>query len=355
MTEVMTYGAMPDGRPVKCFTLRDVHGMVAKVIEYGAILESLRVPASSGGTVELTLGFDSLAGWLSSTAYFGATVGRFANRIAHGQFVLDGKRYALATNDRSGTAANHLHGGTRGFDKVLWSGEAVQRPDAVGVRFSYVSPDGEEGYPGALTVKVTYWLTDDNELVWEAQARTDKPTIVNLAQHAYWNLSGEPTRTIEDHVLTINADRYLPTDAGLIPSGQLAPVSGTPLDFRKPTAIGARINEPFETLQIGGGYDHTWVLNAMPNAELHHAATLFHPSSGRSLELRTDQPALQFYSGNLLNGFVAGRGGVCYPFRSGLCLETERFPDAPNHVNFPSAELLPGDTYRHTLALRFKF
>jgi aldose 1-epimerase len=349
--ESAVYGKMPDGREVKIFTLNNPKGMTAKVTEYGAILVSLEVPDAKGKKADVTLGYDDLAGWLTNKSYFGSTVGRFGNRIAHGKFKLDGKEYTLATNNDPGGIPCHLHGGVVGFDKVLWSGKPVTKAGARGVKLTYVAKDGEEGYPGNLTTHVTYWLTDANELIWEVEATTDKPTIVNPAHHTYWNLSGDPTKSINDHVLMIAADSYLPTNKGLIPTGEIAKVEGTPMDFRKPTAIGSRVNDKFEALEFGGGYDHCWALREGKGVRL--AAVVKDPASGRTMEIHTDQPGIQFYGGNFLDGTVAGKKGVKYQFRTGLCLETEGFPDAPNQPKFPSTVLRPGETYRHTLIHRF--
>jgi len=350
--ETAVYGKLNDGREVTIFTLTNAKGMTARITEYGAILVSLEVPDSAGTKADVSLGYDALAGWLTSTSYFGASVGRFGNRIAHGKFTLDGKEYTLATNNSPGGIPCHLHGGLKGFDKVLWTGAPVRKAGARGVALTYTSKDGEEGYPGTLQVKITYWLTDANELVWEAEATTDKPTVINLAHHTYWNLSGDPTKPITGETLMLAADAYLPTDAGLIPTGVLAPVAGTPMDFRTPTTVGARINDAFEALKLAGGYDHCWVLRKGPGVRL--AAVVKDLSSGRIMEVLTDQPGVQFYTGNFLDGSATGKNGVKYQFRTGLCLETEGFPDAPNHPDFPSAVLRPGETYHHTMVCRFK-
>ena len=350
--ETAVYGKLDDGREVKIFTLANAKGVTARVMEYGAILVGVEVPDSKGRTADVTLGYDTLAGWLGSPSYFGATVGRFGNRIAHGKFTLDGKEYTLATNNSPGGIPCHLHGGLNGFDKVLWRGETVRKAGARGVALAYTSKDGEEGYPGTLQVRVTYWLTDANELIWEAEATTDKPTIVNLAHHTYWNLSGDPTKPITGHLLMLAADSYLPTDKGLIPTGQVAPVAGTPMDFRTPMAIGSRVNADFEALKLGGGYDHCWVLRSGIGTRL--AARVTDPASGRIMEVLTDQPGVQFYCGNFLDGTVSGKKGVNIGFRTGLCLETEGFPDAPNHPDFPSTVLRPGQTYHYTMIVRFK-
>ena len=342
------YGALPDGRKVKIFTLTNKNGLKAKVTEYGAILVSLETPDISGKSADITHGYDTLAGWLTNSSYFGATVGRFGNRIKDGKFSLDGKDYELATNNEPGGIPCALHGGLKGFDKVLWTGKATADK---GVEFSYTAKDGEEGYPGNLTVKVTYSLNDENELKWEANATTDAPTILNIVQHTYWNLSGDPTTSINDHVLMINADSYLPTNAGLIPTGKIDPVAGTPMDFTKATAIGKRVDADFEALKLGGGYDHAWVLKK--GGDMHLAARVMDPKSGRVMEISTNQPAVQFYGGNFLNGKASGKGGVAYAYRTAFALETENFPDAPNQPSFPSAVLRPVEKYNHSLTFKF--
>jgi aldose 1-epimerase len=342
------YGKMPDGQEVKIFILTNKNGLRAKVTEYGAILVSMETPDASGKTADLTHGYESLNGWLTNPSYFGATVGRFGNRIKDGKFTLNGKGYSLATNNSPGDIPCHLHGGLKGFDQVVWSGRVTP---AHGVEFTYVSKDGEEGYPGTLSVHVTFTLTDENELKWEAKATTDAPTILNIIHHSYWNLSGDPTTGIHDHILTLNAEGYLPTNAGLIPTGKIEPVAGTPMDFTKPAVIGERIDADFEALNFAGGYDHAWVLEQAEGIRL--AARLKDPKSGRVMEIFTDQPAVQFYAGNFLDQKAVGKGGVAYAKRTALCLETEGFPDAPNHPSFPSATLLPGQIYQHTLIHQF--
>ena len=342
------FGKMPDGRPVKIFSLTNKNGLKAKVTEYGAILVSMETPDKSGELADLTHGYDNLEGWLTNTSYFGSTVGRFGNRIKDGKFSLDGKDYTLAKNNDPGGIPCALHGGLKGFDKVVWVGK-VTADNAV--EFTYTAKDGEEGYPGNLAVKVTYSLNDQNELTWDAQANTDAPTVLNLVHHSYWNLSGDPKTSINDHILTLNADGYLPTDAGLIPTGKIDPVASTPMDFTKPTAIGERVGAAFEALKFGGGYDHAWVLRKADG--VHLAAKLKDPKSGRVMEISTNQPAIQFYGGNFLDGKAIGKGGVAYAFRTALCLETEGFPDAPNHPTFPSAVLRPGETYKHTMIHKF--
>lgn len=343
------YGKMPDGRPVKIFTLTNSDGTEARVTEYGAILVSLKTKDRDGKLADITHGYDDLAGWLTNTSYFGATVGRFGNRIANGKFALDGKNYELATNNDPGGIPCALHGGLIGFDKVLWKGKTTKN----GVKLSYTSVDGEEGYPGNLSVEVSYRLSDDNKLIWEAKATTDAPTVLNIVHHSYWNLSGDPTTSINDHKLTLFADHYLPTDAGLIPTGDKAPVAGTPLDFTKATAIGKRVEEDFEALKLGGGYDHAWVLGTAEQGKMSKAARLHDPKSGRTMIITTNQPAIQFYGGNFLDGTAEGKGGVAYQKRTALCLETENWPDAPNNPKAPSAVLRPGETYHHKMVHKF--
>lgn len=342
------YGKMPDGQEVKIYTLSK-GDLKARVTEYGAILVSVEVPDKNGKMADLTHGYDTLEGWLTNTSYFGATVGRFGNRIKDGKFSLDGKDYKLATNNEPGGIPCALHGGLKGFDKVLWDGKIT---DDNAVEFSYLSKDGEEGYPGNLTVKVTYSLTDNNELKWDVKATTDAPTVLNIVQHTYWNLSGDPTSKINDHILMLNADGYLPTDAGLIPTGKIDPVKGTPMDFTKATAIGERVEADFEALKLGGGYDHAWVLNK-GDEKMHLAARVKDPKSGRVLEITTDKPAVQFYGGNFLDGKAVGKNDTAYEYRTAFALETEGFPDAPNQKNFPSAELRPGETYEHHMIFKF--
>lgn len=348
---VEKYGTLSDGRPVNSFTLSNSHGLRAVVLEYGAILASVETPDRDGNIADITLGYDTLAGWENGSAFFGAPVGRYANRIAAGKFSLDGKVYTLATNNTPNGIPCHLHGGKVGFNKRLWAGRALKRDGADAVELTYVSPDGEEGYPGTLTTTITYTLSEQNEITVEFRATTDRATVVNLAHHAYWNLSGDPTKPITDHVLTLAADEIVPVNAGLIPTGKLAPVKGTPFDFTSPKVIGERIHADHEQLKFGRGYDHCWVLRQPDLSKV--AATVFDPKSGRVLEVFTDQPGVQFYSGNFLDGNETGKNGVRYPFRTGLCLETQKFPDSPNQPEFPSTVLRPGEEYRHTMRCRF--
>lgn len=313
---------------------------------YGAILVSIRTPDRSGRVADIALGFDSIDGYLTRSRYFGAVVGRYGNRIANGRFTIDGRTYQLPTNN----GANHLHGGVHGFDKANWQGEPFERDGSVGVAFRHTSPDGDEGYPGQLTATVTYTLTPQDALVVDYTATTDKPTHVNLTQHSYFNLAGEGCGDILDHVLTIHADRYTPVDAGLIPTGELAPVDGTPFDFRRPERIGARIDADHEQLRFASGYDHNYVLNG--GSGLRAAAKVVEPATGRTLKVSTTEPGMQFYAGNHIPT-TAGKNGHVYDRRSGFCLETQHFPDSPNQPAFPSTRLQPGDTYTSTTVFSF--
>jgi aldose 1-epimerase len=336
------YGKLPDGRQVDLYTLTNANGLRVRLMNYGAITVGVEVPDRDGKLTDVTLGFDEFEQWLSNKPHFGSTVGRYANRIARGQFTLDGQTYTLAKNN----GENHLHGGIKGFDKVLWRGEPVQTDDAVGVKFTYLSKDGEEGYPGNLNVTALYTLTNDNEFKAEFSATTDKPTIVNLAHHSYWNLAGAAAGDILGHELMLNADRYTPVDAGLIPTGELRRVAGTPMDFTEPTAIGARI------AQVEGGYDHNFVLRNQ-TGRVALAARVFEPKTGRVMEIYTDQPGIQFYSGNFLDGTITGKGGVVYQKHHGFCLETQHYPDSPNKPHFPSVVLRPGEKYKHVMIHKF--
>jgi aldose 1-epimerase len=350
---VTPFGATADGHPVELFTLTSPTGIEIRTTSYGAILVSISTPDRSGRIADIALGFDSLDGYLTRSRYFGAVVGRYGNRIAGGRFMLDGRTIQLATN----SGANHIHGGVKGFDKVLWHGEPFARVGAMGVTFSYASPDGEEGYPGTLRTTVTYTLAQ-NELVADFTATTDKTTIVNLTQHSYFNLSGEGHDTVLGHEVMLNADRFTPVDAAMIPTGELGPVDSTPFDFRRPTAIGARIDADHPQLKLALGYDHNFVLNGdsgpidSAQGKLRLAARVVEPTSGRTLQVDTTEPGVQFYSGNKLAG-VAGKARHSYGRRSGFCLETQHFPDSPNHPHFPSTVLRPGDIYRSRTVFTF--
>jgi len=345
---VAPFGRMPDGKAVEVYTLTNARGMEVRAITYGAIIQSIRVPDKSDHLDDVTLGYDSLPGYLTTSPYFGAVVGRYANRIARGRFTLDGRTYTLAINN----GPNSLHGGKKGFDKVVWAARSFQHGDSVGVKFEHTSPDGDEGYPGTLHVSVTYTLTPNNELQVEYRARTDRATPVNLSQHSYFNLAGEGSGDILHHVLTINADRYTPVDSTLIPTGELASVTNTPFDFRTPTAIGARIEQKNRQLQYGKGYDHNFVLNRTGSG-LVHAVRVLDPKTGRTLDISTTEPGLQFYSGNFLDGTITGKSGHVYRHRSALVLETQHFPDSPNHPNFPSTILRPGREYHSRTVFAF--
>lgn len=330
------------------YTLKNAHGVELQAMNYGGIIVSLRVPDRKGESTNIVLGHDKLEGYIPNPPYLGAIVGRYANRIANGTFTLDGKTYTLPKND----GPNTLHGGTtRTFDKVVWDAEPVPGKNAVA--FSYLSKDGEEGFPGNLKVKVTYTLTDGNALLIDYEATTDKATPINVSQHSYFNLKGAGNGDILDHEVTINADRFTPVDKNLIPTGELRAVKGTPMDFTTPTKIGARIDDNYEQLQLGHGYDHNYVLNAKPEQNgLVLAARVTAPSTGRILEVWTTQPGVQFYSGNFLDGSVSGNGGV-YNRRYGFCLETQHFPDSPNHPNFPNTILKPGETFHQKTVFKF--
>ena len=344
------FGKTSDGTPVDAYTLTNSNGVVAKVITYGATLTELHVPDIKGVSADVVLGFAGMSepsGYLSpKDPYFGATVGRYANRIAKGKFTLDGKEYTLALNN----GPNSLHGGKKGFDKVVWKAEPVPNSDGESVRFTYTSADGEEGYPGTLTTTVTYSLTDKNELILDYKATTDKDTVLCLTNHTYFNLAGEGSGDVLDHVVVLNADKFLPVDDTLIPTGELKDVKGTPLDFTNPTPIGQRID------QVPGGppkgYDHCYVVNGQAGT-LRPAAKVTDPKSGRVLEMLSTEPGVQLYTGNFLDGSVIGIGGKTYPQHGAFCLEAEHYPDSPNHPAFPSVVLKPGETYTQTTVYKF--
>lgn len=345
------FGATPSGTPVEAVTLSNADGISARIISYGATLQSLELPDRSGRIEDVALGYPDLAGYIAKPQFFGATVGRFANRIAGAKFSLDGHVYTLAAND----GPNSLHGGNRGFDKVVWTITDVRSGPAASVTLAYVSADGEEGYPGRLEVAVTYSLDDRGTLTTRYEATTDKPTIVNLSHHSLFNLAGiESGRSILSQRLLINADAYTPVDAGLIPTGELRSVAGTPFDFRESHRIGERIRDGSDAqIVIGRGYDHNFVLNGGVTAMPKLAARMEDPVSGRVMELYTTEPGLQIYSGNFLDGTVIGKADRVYRQGDGLALEPQKFPDSPNHPTFPSARLDPGETYRQTSYYRF--
>ena len=337
------YGRMPDGAPVEQYTLTNANGLFLSVINYGAIITEMHVPDRDGKLGDVVLGFDHLGEYLVKSPYFGAIIGRVGNRIARGKFTLDGKTYTLAVNN----GANHLHGGLKGFDKVLWAAEPLNVPDGAAVQFRYTSRDGEEGYPGTLKVKATYTLTNTNELRFDYEATTDHDTPVNLTNHSYWNLAGKGD--VLGHVLMLNAPDYTPVDDGLIPTGKIEPVAGTPMDFTKPKPIGRDLAQLKDDPQ---GYDHNFVLRQGGHG-LSLAARVYEPVSGRVMTVFTDQPGVQFYTGNFLDGSLVGKNGAAYRQHAALCLETQHFPDSVNHPNFPSTILHPGETYRTTTIYRF--
>jgi aldose 1-epimerase len=346
-----TFGSLPDGREVAAVTLTNSKGMSVRILAYGALIQQLTVPGKEG-PADVVLGYDGMEGYLAAPNYFGASVGRFANRIAKGRFTLDGTTYQLATND----GPNALHGGVHGFDKRLWAISDVRSgASAASVTLTYRSPDGEEGYPGTLTVSATYTLNEANELAVDYRATTDKPTIVNLSNHSYFNLAGAASGvSILDARLTIPADSYTPVDSTLIPTGEFRPVSGTAFDFRQATRIGDRIRQGSdEQLRFGRGYDHNWVVSRAPVETLQLLARLEDPGSGRVMELLSNQPGIQFYSGNFLDATVTGKAGQIYRQGDGLCLEPQLFPDTPNKPEFGSARLNPGTTYRNRIVYRF--
>jgi aldose 1-epimerase len=346
---MQSFGKTSDGHEVSLYTLKNRSGMEAKITNYGGIITSIKVKDRHGKFGDVVLGFENLDGYLSKTnkSYFGAIIGRYANRIAHGTFVLDGHQYHIPTND----GPNSLHGGLRGFDKRVWDAKDVSTARASELELHYLSRDGEEGFPGNLSVTVRYSLGDENDLHIDYYATTDKDTVLNLTNHSYFNLTGPGSGEILNHKLTLQADQFTPIDKTLIPTGAIQSVAGTPLDFRKPTAIGSRINQDDPQLKFGKGYDHSFVLNHSGH-ELSLAAKVEEPQSGRVLEVLTTQPGIQFYSGNFLDGSVHGIGGA-YKFRSALCLETQHFPDSPNHPNFPSVVLRPGEQFHQTTVFRF--
>jgi len=343
-----SYGKTNDGQAVDLYVLTNANGMEVAIANYGATVVSVKVPDRTGKFADVVLGFDDFDGYLGNEPYFGAVVGRYGNRIAGGRFTLDGHEYHLAQND----GKNTLHGGLKGFDKRVWSAKDASKGDAPAIRLSYLSKDGEEGYPGNLSATVTYTLTAKNELRIDYGATTDKPTVHNLTNHSYFNLAGEGNGDILSHQMTIHADRFTPVDATLIPTGELQSVAGTPLDFRAPAAIGARIDADNEQIKLGHGYDHNFVLNRK-GSELFLAARVTELTSGRVMEVFTTQPGLQFYTGNFLDGTIHGKGGKVYGRRSAFCMETQHFPDSPNQPKFPSVVLKPGEHFTSTTVFRF--
>jgi aldose 1-epimerase len=340
------FGRTPDGQTVELYTLRNASGMEAKIMTYGGTVISLTAPDRNGKMADVVLGYDNLAGYLKESPYFGCLVGRYGNRIAKGKFTLNGKSYTLATNNYP----NHLHGGIKGFDKVVWDARVIASLTGPTLELRYVSKDGEEGYPGTLTIRAAYRLTEDNGLRLDYTATTDQDTVVNLTQHSYFNLAGKGD--ILGHVVKMPADRYTPVDETLIPTGELPSVAGTPFDFRNPTAIGARIGDANEQLKFGKGYDHNWVFSKRIG-DLTTLAEVYEPTTGRVLEVLSTEPGLQFYSGNFLDGTLTGKNKWTYQFRNGFCMEPQHYPDSPNQPKFPTVVLKPGQTYRNTIIYRF--
>ncbi|MBB1300257.1 galactose mutarotase [Pseudoalteromonas sp. SR44-8] len=341
------YGKLADQTPINQVTLTNSNGVSVDVINYGGIITRIETPDSNGNMGNIVLGMDNLEDYTNATTYFGAIIGRFGNRIANGKFSLNGTDYQLATND----GANHLHGGVQGFDKKVWTMAPFSTENSAGVTLSLVSPDGDQGYPGELTTQVTYTLTNKNTLDMQFVAKTNKPTIINMTQHSYFNLAGKGD--ILDHQMQINSNAITPVDGGLIPTGELMQVAGTPFDFRNPKAIGKEINVDDEQLKLGKGYDHNFVLKNKPNHDLIEAANVYEPSSGRTLTVYTEEPAVQFYSGNFLDGSSKQASGLVHKQRSGFCLEPQHFPDAPNQPTFPSTTLMPGEVYSTRIVYEF--
>jgi len=342
------YGKMPDGTPVDRYRLTNANGMEASMITYGGALESLTAPDRKGVYADVVLGMETLDGYRKQTAWFGALIGRFGNRIGGAQFALEGQTYHLPKND----GANTLHGGAHGFGRQVWQAREVASTEGPAIEFSYVSKDGEEGFPGTLTTKVVYTLTNKNELKIDYTATTDKATVVNLTNHAYFNLKGAGQGDVLGHEVMIAASRYTPVDRGLIPTGELRAVKGTAFDFTKATAIGTRIDADDQQIKFGKGYDHNWVFDKSGDG-LTKVAEVYEPTSGRVMQVSTTEPAVQFYTGNFLDGIMAGKGGKVYAHRGGFCLETQHYPDSPNHPAFPSTELKPGATYHTTTVYSF--
>ena len=343
---VKPFGPPQNGIAVDLYTLRNNKGAEVAICNYGGLVISFKVPDRWGGFGDVVLGYDNLADYIKDTPYFGAMIGRYGNRIAKGKYTLDGKEYTLAINN----GPNALHGGLKGFDKVVWEPKILARSEGPSLQLRYTSKDDEEGYPGNLSVTAVYTLTDDNALKLEYTATTDKDTVINLTQHSYFNLAGKGD--ILNHQVMIPADKFTPVDSTLIPTGELKPVEGTPFDFRTPTAIGARIGQDDEQLKFGGGYDHNWVVNK-PMGQLGLMGRVYEPTTGRVLEVFSTEPGLQFYTGNFLDGKLTGKGGWVYQFRNGFCMEAQHYPDSPNQPNFPSVVLKPGEVYRNTIIFKF--
>jgi aldose 1-epimerase len=346
--EKTPFGTTKDGQSVELYTLQNAMGITAKVITYGAIIHSLETPDREGRFTNVTANCASLSGYETKSPCFGALIGRYANRISGAKFTLDGRAVSLPRN----AGPNHIHGGTRGFDKRVWNAQPIERQDSVALKLTYTSKDGEEGYPGTLTCTVVYELNNKNEWKMDYSAQTDKPTVVNLSNHAYWNLGGAQSGTVLDHILSVNADKYLPADDALIPTGQSVSVEGTPLDFRTPHPIGERISQ-ITAKQFGGGYDHCLILNHQNPGDLTFCAKLIDPKSSRTMEVLTTQPGVQIFTANFASGAFEGPNGYRYPKHLGICLETQHFPDSPNHSDFPSTVLRPGELYHAVTVLKF--
>lgn len=338
-----------DGKNADIYTLTNADQVEIKITNYGGIVTSIKLPDKNGKFDDVVLGYNNLQEYINNNPYFGSIVGRYGNRIGGAKFALDGEEFTLAKND----GENNLHGGLKGFDKVLWNAEPVNGEDSVSLKLTYLSRDGEEGFPGNLKVTVTYTLTNDNSFRIDYLATTDKTTVVNLTNHTYWNLAGEGSGDILKHELMLNADSFTPVLQGLITTGEIISVENTPMDFRKSTAVGDRIESDYEQLKLGRGYDHNWVLNSKEDDKPGLAAEVYEPVSGRFMEIFTTEPGIQFYSGNFLDGTIIGKSGKAYGFRSGLCLETQHFPDSPNKPGFPSVVLKPGETYKTTTIHKF--
>jgi aldose 1-epimerase len=348
-TTKTSFGKTPEGEAVDLYVLKNKNGVEAAITTYGGAVVSLKVPDRNGKLGDVVLGYDSVDGYVNDKSYFGAIIGRYGNRIGHAQFTLDGKTYTLAKNDGD----NSLHGGFKGFNKAVWGARTYSTKDGQALELTYLSKDGEEGFPGTLKVTVIYTLTDANELKMVYTATTDKTTVVNLTNHSYFNLAGPGSGDIFGHQLVIEADKFTPVDAVLTPTGELRDVAGTPFDFRKATAIGARIEQNEEQIKMGGGYDHNFVLRRKAGDPISLAARVVEATTGRIMEVWTTEPGVQFYTGNFLDGKVRGKGGVSYAKRSAFCLETQHFPDSPNQAKFPSVILKPGERYHTATIYRF--
>lgn len=349
---VKRFGELPEGEAVQIYRLKNANGMIAEITNYGGIVTRLTAPDRKGRQEDVVLGYNRLEDYLASTPYFGAIVGVYGNRIADGKFELEGESYQLTNNSEAGGEPVHLHGGSKGLDKVLWSGRPSVGKSSANLILNYVHPDGAEGYPGNIRIRIVYRLTNENELEVSYRATTEKATIINLTHHSYFNLHGEGKGTPLDHLFMINADHITPIDAGMIPTGELMPVKGTPFDFTSPVAPRDRIDEDHPQLELGGGFDHNWVLRR-EGEELELAATVYEPVSGRFMEVLTEEPGIQYYSGNFLDGSLVGKSGASYEYRSGFCLETQHYPDSPNHANFPTTTLKPGEIYKTRTIYRF--